>query len=141
MREHLHVARVGRGAIEDFGAPLVAPHELRDRRVVERREPAARRPELVEDRLRQEEVPQAARARLALGVLHDRDGRPPPPRRRVGRELRVPGRLAGRDKLGDEGARLVVQRARPRREGKRQRVEGVQLAAAARPSSVSMAMP
>src|SRR5262249_52009566 len=65
LGEDLHVARVGRGAVGCLRREQVATHELAQWRVVEVGEAGA--PLLVGE----EEVPQAARSRFALELLHD----------------------------------------------------------------------
>ena len=65
LKERLHVAGIGRRAIEDFRRPFDAPHDLAERRVLEVGEHAA-------VRLRPPEVPQPRRARLRFQLLDDR---------------------------------------------------------------------
>src|SRR5262249_2038957 len=62
--EHLHVAGVGRRAIEDLRREDDPSHDLAERRVLEVREPG---PALA---LRQEEVPEPGRLGLGLERLH-----------------------------------------------------------------------
>jgi hypothetical protein len=84
LRQDLHVARVRCGAVEHDRRDLAAAHDLAKRRVLEVRE--ARAVLLV----RQEQVPQAQRLRLALELFEDR-----------GKVVRIAGllNLATRDGL------------------------------------------
>ncbi len=64
--ERLHVAGVGRRAVEHLGRPVDAPHDLAQMRVVEVRQPGAALG------VREEQVPQPGGARLGLQGLDDR---------------------------------------------------------------------
>src|SRR2546426_12456860 len=68
--EHLHVAGVGRRAVEDLRRDRRAAHDLAERRVLEIGQPGAALA------LRQEEIPEGALARLRLELLHDRGDLP-----------------------------------------------------------------
>src|SRR2546422_10611133 len=74
--ERLHVAGVGRRAVEGLRRDRRAAHDLAERGVLEVREPGTA------PALREEEVPEAALARLRLQLLDDR-GDPPARRLRV----------------------------------------------------------
>src|SRR5207245_10058555 len=63
--EHLHVAGVGRRAVESLRRERRTAHDLAERRVLEVREPGTA------PALREKEVPEAALARLCLQLLHD----------------------------------------------------------------------
>src|SRR5439155_2251897 len=68
--EHLHVAGVGRRAVESLRRERRTAHDLAERRVLEVREPGTA------PALREKEVPEAALARLCLQLLHDRGDLP-----------------------------------------------------------------
>ena len=98
--EDLHVAGVGGRAVEDFGRPLHAAHDLAQRRVLQVAESGA----FV--RFGQEQVPQPGRARFRFELLDHRVGPPP-----VGRRGRiVVAALVRVDELVHEGAQLLPQR-------------------------------
>mmetsp|Transcript_33357 Transcript_33357/g.99573 ORF Transcript_33357/g.99573 Transcript_33357/m.99573 type:complete len:619 (-) Transcript_33357:565-2421(-) len=123
VREELHVARVGSGAVEHLGAPLVAAHQLRERRVVERAQPGPL-PDL--GAAWQKEVPQPGRARLCLELVHKGDGRPAAAGGGVRCERLPPAALVWQHVLRDEGPRAVEELPPARREGEGQRVVQVQ---------------
>jgi hypothetical protein len=100
LGEDLHVAGVGGGAVRGLRRQQVAAHQLAERRVVEVRQ--ARAPLLVGE----EQVPEAALARLGLELLHDRRMEV-----RVARLLHLaPVHGLGRDDVGvDEIAELLLE--------------------------------
>ncbi|CAM5262545.1 hypothetical protein SAURM35S_05435 [Streptomyces aurantiogriseus] len=66
QREHLHVAGVGSVAVARFRGDVTAPHDLRQRRVLEVRQTGAPL------RVRVEQIPQSAPPGLRLEFLDDR---------------------------------------------------------------------
>ena len=104
--EHLHVAGVGRGAVEALGGERVLAELLGDVGVVEVRQP------LSGLRVGQEEVPQPVRLRLRLHAVEQLElaGREAPP---IGAALAEREVLGGDrlDLVGDERLDLVEKRA------------------------------
>ncbi len=98
--QQLHVAGVRRVAVEHFGSPVHAPHDLRQRRVFQVAQPGAR---LVFAKRWQEQVPQSLLPRQRLQVLHERHGV------LAGSDFRVPGADARHDVVVHEGLQLLPQ--------------------------------
>ena len=113
-QQHLHVAGVGRVAVEDDRRDGRAPCQLGDGRVVDVREPLATvgaEPGgvLAGVLLREEEVPQPSRAGLGLEVLDDRERRPLRAGLAGGGQVAVVLRLDRLDLLGHEGPHPLGQ--------------------------------
>ena len=96
--EHLHVAGVGRRAVEGLGGDGRAAHDLAERRVFEIGEAGAA------VALGQEQVPEAALARLGLELFQDGRHRPAVG---GGVELLLERRLVGIDELVHEVRQLL----------------------------------
>src|SRR5262245_39282622 len=96
--DRLHVAGIRRRAVERLGSDGRAAHDLAERRVLEVGEPRAALA------LRQEEIPEAALARIGLQLFHDRRDLPSRGRRF---ELVVEDLLVRIDVLGHEVLELL----------------------------------
>jgi hypothetical protein len=102
--EDLHVAGVGRGAVEGLGCHRRASHRFAEGRVLERGEPRA------QFGIGQKQVPKAGGPRLGLELFHDRRGPPA-----LLGDLGVPPRFVRIDVLIQEGDETLVQLSRPGR--------------------------
>ncbi|KGD50707.1 acyl-CoA dehydrogenase domain protein [Burkholderia pseudomallei] len=110
-REHLHVAGVGRVAVERLRRDERMPHQLGERGVL-----GVRQPRAAVLGLGQEQVPEAGRARLRLQRFHH-VGLPPAPPVGVARQLLGVARLDGRDLVAHEGRDALAQFAAAGRGG------------------------
>ena len=99
--QQLHVPGIRRIAVEHLRRPVHAPHDLRQRRVLQIAQPHAR---LILAERRQEQVPQPFRARQRLEILHEGDGVS------AGRDLHMPGADTRHDVLIHEREKLLTQR-------------------------------
>mmetsp|Transcript_8030 Transcript_8030/g.15497 ORF Transcript_8030/g.15497 Transcript_8030/m.15497 type:complete len:498 (+) Transcript_8030:657-2150(+) len=102
--QRLHVAGVGRRAVEDLGRPEHPAHDLAQRRVFEVAQALGRAAGLG-----QKQVPQPGGARLGLEFLDHGGGQPGVAGTAVGGDFVEVALFVGRDVLGKEGEQALAQ--------------------------------